>query len=289
MKIDIIVPTYNRPNDVVKFVEELRKQTYLDYKVYIIDDCSTSDLKSLIPENDLHYYYERLENNSGQAYARNYAASLGNGDIIIFLDDDAFFVDSNGIELVAKTFEENEDIGFTMFNIKEPNRKWLNERKALNDFQEIGNFIACGCAFRRKAFDNCGGFKKEFHSYAEETDISMQLIKKSEKLVFVSNIKVFHNYNPGERNKIWIKRFKYNSVRNDLAIVLTRYPKIFVIPNYVGKVISHVLYTITSEKYIFLNIKCIFKGAVASFALAQKLKRDPLTIKQYKYWKSIRF
>lgn len=289
MKIDIIVPTFNRPNDVIKFVEEIKKQNYENYKVFIIDDCSTEEIESLIPKNDHNFYYERLEENSGQAFARNYATSLGSGDIIIFMDDDAYFTEKNGLELIASYFKENKNIGFVMFNIKEPNRNWLNERKDLVDLEYIGNFIACGCAFRRDAFNNCNGFKKEFHSYAEETDISMQLIKNSVNLVFASRVKVFHNYNPGQRNKEWLKRFKFNSVRNDLAIVLTRYPTLYIVPHFIGKVLSHILYSIYVEKHTLLNINCIFKGVIASFSLAKKLKRNPLTIKQYKYWKSIRF
>ncbi|RAJ22257.1 GT2 family glycosyltransferase [Gelidibacter algens] len=286
--IDIVVPTYNRPNEIKKFIYEIQKQTYLNYKVYIIDDCGSEDIKSLIPKNDAHFAYERLKENSGQAYARNYASTLGEGDIIIFMDDDAYFIQDNSLDLVLEYFEENEDVGFTMFNIKEPNRDWLSKRKNLNDFQEIGGFIACGCAFRRSTFLNSPGFSKEFHSYAEETDISMQLIKNSEKLVFASRVKVFHNYNPTERTQAWLKRFKYNTVRNDLAIVLTRYPTIYVIPNYIGKIISHLVFTLKFEKHKRLNFACIFKGAFASFYLSRKLKRDPLTMKQYDYWKSRR-
>lgn len=287
MKIDIIVPTYNRPEDIYTFVKKIAEQNYQDYHVYVIDDCGEIDISKLIPKND-KFTFIRLKENKGQANARNYASSLGTGDILIFMDDDAYFINTDSLQIVVEYFKSNNNIAFLMFDIKEPNRHWLSERKNLNDLQEIGNFIACSCAFRRSTFERSNRFRKEFHSYAEETDMSMQLIRNSETLVFAARIKVFHNYNPAERSKEWHKRFKYNSVRNDLAIVLTRYPYMYVLPNYFAKIISHLKFTISNENYKLLNMAYIFKGAFASFKLSGQLKRQPLTLQQYKYWKSHR-
>ena len=121
MSIDIIVPTYNRPNDIKKFISEITKQTYSDYKVYIIDDCSDKDISHLIPDNK-HFYYERLSKNIGQTGARNIAIKKGNGDIIISLDDDAWFLDNSAFENIEKLFSNNNNTGCFLFNIEEPNQ-----------------------------------------------------------------------------------------------------------------------------------------------------------------------
>lgn len=48
--IDIIVPTYNRPNEIKKFVKEISKQNLLNFKVYIIDDYGEEDVEVSIPK-----------------------------------------------------------------------------------------------------------------------------------------------------------------------------------------------------------------------------------------------
>lgn len=286
--IDIIVPTYNRPKDIKKFISEIVKQTYQNYKVIIIDDCGNHEIENFLPKDSNRFYFERLKKNSGQAYARNYAVSKSQGDIIIFMDDDAYFTEENSLETIISYFSSVSKMGCLMFDVKEPNRQWLSQRKMLQDCQELGNFIACGCAFKRKSFENISGFSPIFHSYGEETDISMQLIKNKDTVVFGKKVKLFHNYNPTERSLEWQKRFKFNSVRNDFLIVFTRYPVIYVLPYFFGKLCSHLFFCLKSSKLLLVNILQIFKGTFSAINLITKIKRDALSYEEFQYWLSKR-
>ena len=93
--IDIIVPTYNRPNNLNKFIDEIQKQSYLNFKVWIIDDIDLPPIKELIPENKKFIYIRQLEKNKGPAYKRNIGILSGKGEILISMDDDAWFDDDN--------------------------------------------------------------------------------------------------------------------------------------------------------------------------------------------------
>ena len=69
--IDIIVPTYNRPKDIEKFIVEIKKQDFNEYHVIIVDDCGDLPIEHLIPKNDANFTYIRLEKNQGQAAANH--------------------------------------------------------------------------------------------------------------------------------------------------------------------------------------------------------------------------
>lgn len=282
MKIDIIVPTYNRLHDIQTFINKIESQDYDNYKVYIIDDCSDYDIQSIVPNND-KFIFVRLNENKGQAYARNYAVSISSGDILVFMDDDAYFLSNSALSNLVMYFNQN-DVSGVMFNIKEPQRDWLAVRKKLNDQEEITGFIACGCAFLREEFEKTKGFQKHFHSYGEETDISMSIIRNSGTIIFAKNIELFHNYNPSDRSIEWIKRFKTNSVRNDLIIVLSRYPFLLIIPFYIGKILGHLRYTLLYDNNKPVNFKCIFQGIYQSISFSNKVERASLSYAQFRYW-----
>jgi len=288
-QIDIIVPTYNRPDDVTKFIDEIQKQDYPNFKVFFIDDCGDVKIEQLIPKTKM-FEYVRLPENKGQAYARNIGIEKGVGELLIFMDDDAWFKSTKALYLINDYFIEKPEIGCLAFDIEEPNRELLSKRFSINDNQEIGEFIACGVAFTKDAIKDIGMFPMFFHSYGEETYIVLKLIKKKYKIYFSKKIQLFHNYNPEKRSKGWFKRMKFNTTRNDFYLIVLFFPFIFIIPYLFGKLFFHIRYSILKEKLLllslFLNVKAFF---YVIFHLAQVLKhRDSLTYKEFRHWLKIR-
>lgn len=290
--IDIIVPTYSRPIDIEKYVKEIQKQTYPNFKVFIIDDHGEQIVEHLIPKDDSRFYFERLLQNKGQAYVRNYAFKKGSAPIVIFMDDDAWFLDNEALFKVVDYFKLKNDMGCLMFDILEPDRDWLSNRFNIIDLQELGEFIACGTAFKREAIEVIGGFSDFLHSYGEETDMSMRLIDRNYKVYFAKEIKVFHNYLPGLRDINWFKRFKHNSVRNDLLIILLRYPSIMVLPYFLLKPVSHLGFSIRNKnentKRSIIQIVLAFISVLKMLPKALSF-RKPVSIKDFNYWKKVRF
>lgn len=290
MIVDIIVPTYNRPDDLCKFIEEVSKQKYPELNVYIIDDHSDCDLSLLIPATSV-FKYTRLESNSGQAFARNFALKHSHGDIVVLLDDDAWFVNINAIESIADYFTNDAKLGGVMFDLQEPGRELLSVQRKLNDKDEIGSFIACACAFRRDALMKVGGFTNFLHSYGEETDLTLKLFAEGYKLLFSNKILVYHNYQPVNRSKAWYLRFRKNSVRNDMLIILMRFPWYIVLPYCIGKFSSHLIFTIRSKRYTASSIAATFSGFISALALANKAlaQRKPVSMEVLKTWLKLRW
>ena len=89
MKFSIIIPVFNRPDEVDELLESLCEQTVKDFEVLIIEDGSVKPCKDVCDKYanilDLHYY---AKENSGPGQSRNYGAERANGEYVIILDSD---------------------------------------------------------------------------------------------------------------------------------------------------------------------------------------------------------
>ena len=89
MKYSIIVPVFNRPDEVDELLESLCQQTLKDFEVIIVEDGSKKPCKDVCDKYadilDLYYYYK---DNSGPGQSRNYGAERASGEWLIVLDSD---------------------------------------------------------------------------------------------------------------------------------------------------------------------------------------------------------
>ena len=89
MKYSIIVPVFNRPDEVDELLESLSNQTLKDFEVIIVEDGSINTCKDVCDKYAdilvLHYY---AKENSGPGQSRNYGAERAQGDWLIILDSD---------------------------------------------------------------------------------------------------------------------------------------------------------------------------------------------------------
>ena len=89
MKYSIIVPVYNRPDEVGELLRSLTQQTLRDFEVIIVEDGSATTCEEVCRQYndqlDLHYYYKE---NSGPGQSRNYGAERAQGQWLIVLDSD---------------------------------------------------------------------------------------------------------------------------------------------------------------------------------------------------------
>lgn len=93
--VSIITPTYNCENFIGSTIESVQNQTYKNWELIIVDDCSkdnTSKVVNKYSETDDRIKYFKLELNSGAAIARNKAIDLANGEYIAFLDSDDIWI-----------------------------------------------------------------------------------------------------------------------------------------------------------------------------------------------------
>jgi glycosyltransferase involved in cell wall biosynthesis len=89
MKYSIVVPVFNRPDEVDELLESLCSQTLKDFEVVIVEDGSQKPCKDVCDKYagilDLHYY---LKDNSGPGQSRNYGVERAQGEYVLILDSD---------------------------------------------------------------------------------------------------------------------------------------------------------------------------------------------------------
>ena len=89
MRYSLIVPVYNRPDEVDELLESLCSQTEQDFEVVIVEDGSQRDCRAIVEKYadrlDVQYF---AKPNSGPGQSRNYGAERARGDYFIVLDSD---------------------------------------------------------------------------------------------------------------------------------------------------------------------------------------------------------
>lgn len=131
-KISVIIPCYNAEKYIHNSVESIVSQSYKNYEIVIVDDCSIDDSFNQCKKLSKKYpniKVIRNEKNMGQTYTRNRGIQSATGDWMIFLDADDIIKDGvfEQYMAVAKTY--NPDIIFAGYETIEADCK-ITEYKA---------------------------------------------------------------------------------------------------------------------------------------------------------------
>ncbi len=107
--ISIIMPVYNSEKYIVKSIGSVLAQTFTDFELLLVDDCSPDNCGIICDEfakMDSRIKVIHLPENGGVSKARNTAMTMVNGEYLCFLDSDDHF-DNNMLEVLACSVKEN--------------------------------------------------------------------------------------------------------------------------------------------------------------------------------------
>ncbi len=126
-RFSIIIPAYNAEKEIERAVNSIKIQTFTDYEIIVIDDCSkdntfevTSKLENVILKQTPH--------NAKEGGARNIGMEIAQGEYIIFLDADDFLANENTLLDLDKVIgEDKPDIVYLGFRTlgKEEEEEWI--------------------------------------------------------------------------------------------------------------------------------------------------------------------
>ncbi len=117
--VSIITPTYNSEKYIEKTIKSVLNQTYSNWELLLIDDCSSDSTISIINKylNDERIKLFKNKENKGAAVSRNTGIERSRGDFIAFLDSDDFWEKEKLEKQLYFMKEKNCEISFTAFNI----------------------------------------------------------------------------------------------------------------------------------------------------------------------------
>ncbi|MGV3631024.1 MAG: glycosyltransferase family 2 protein [Bacteroidota bacterium] len=94
MRFSVIIPTYNRENYILATLDSVFAQTFQDFEIVIVDNCSTDNTVAILEERFSSHPQIRLVKNAQnleRSRARNVGIEHASGDFVTFLDSDDFF------------------------------------------------------------------------------------------------------------------------------------------------------------------------------------------------------
>lgn len=121
--VSIIMPTYNCAKFIGKTIESVIAQTYENWELIIVDDCSKDNTEEVVSKyKDNRIKYHKLENNSGAAVARTEAMKKARGSYMSFLDSDDLwkkdklekqleFMNKNNYNFTCTEYEQIDEEG----------------------------------------------------------------------------------------------------------------------------------------------------------------------------------
>ena len=204
MKYSIIVPVFNRPDEVDELLESLCHQEVKDFEVIIVEDGSKKPCKDVCDKYagilDLHYYYKE---NSGPGQSRNYGAERANGDWLIVLDSDVVLPAGYLRAVDERLKMENDAFGGP--DASHPS--FTPIQKAIS--YSMTSFFTTGgirggkgkkldkffprsynMGIRREVYQELGGFTKM--RFGEDIDFSYRIVEAGYKTALIPEAWVWH-------------------------------------------------------------------------------------------------
>lgn len=183
--VSVITPVYNSEKYIENTINSVRTQTYTDFELILIDDCSADNSRAVI-ENlmkiDARIRYILLDQNSGAAVARNTGIEAARGRYISFLDSDDVWK-SDKLEKQLNFMGKNKHaFTYTAYETITEDGKLIQEKVAvpsrLNYKQLLKNTaIACSTVIIDR--EMVGNFRMPLVRKGQDTATWLNLLRES--------------------------------------------------------------------------------------------------------------
>lgn len=223
--ISVIFLNYNRREDLHRSLSSIFEQVGVEFEILVVDQNSSDGSVDMIANNFPKVKLFALKENLGVAGGRNFGAKQAKGDYLVFIDDDAEFIENNALKKVDFVFNCNPTINIIAFNVNgHPERpeKYLFFSKEKDYF--TNKYIGCGHAIRNSVFVKLGGYTESLFFWGEEIEFAVKTFSiPNNKILYKGDIVLFHRVSQVSRLKWKDGRFFYK-VRNRLLIMKTLFP-----------------------------------------------------------------
>ncbi len=240
-RISVVVCTHNGHRTLAECLEHLQKLEYPDYEVIVVDDGSSSDaVGDIVRRHDVRLISVQ---NGGLSKARNIGMQAATGEIVAYIDDDAY-PDSHWLTYLAHTFMTTGYAAVGGPNVPPPGDGRIADCVAhspggpthvlLSD-REAEHIPGCNMAFRRAHLLAIGGFDRQFHVAGDDVDVCWRLQQQGWKLGYSPAAVVWHHAR-GSIRTYWKQQAGYGRAE---ALLEAKWPEKYNIaghPTWAGRV-----------------------------------------------------
>ncbi len=203
-KFSVIVPVYNRADEINELLTSLTEQTFKDFEVIIVEDGSEDKCETIVDQYhgklSVRYFFKE---NSGQGFTRNYGFSKATGEYLIVFDSDCL-IPPDYFQIISDYLEINDVDAFGGPDAAHPSFTVI--QKAIS--QSMTSFFTTGGirgrkkhlgAFHPRSFNM--GMKREVYEktkgyiisfMGEDLEFSVRIIKEGFETALIEKAKVYH-------------------------------------------------------------------------------------------------
>lgn len=243
MTLTVIIPTYNRPECIRENLTRLAAQQPPPEQIIVVD-ASADDRTQRVAEEFSGVIYLRNPNGRGNTpHSRNMALLQAKGEILAFLDDDAFAHPGWGANL-RETYADpavagvagralNGQPGEEKLGVDQIGR-FLPDGRLTGNFAadpgrivEVDHMIGCNMSLRASVVAQLGGFRDDMRpgpfGICEETEICIRARRLRHRFVFNPAVCADHvgARQPGGRR--FSPKYSYYHFKNNIVMVLRNY------------------------------------------------------------------
>jgi len=181
-RISVIIPAYNNSRYICRAIESVLSQTRTSFEIIVIDDGSTDDTRSALNAymNKIRYIFQQ---NKGVSSARNHGLGIANGEFVVFLDSDDYFLPEKLANQVA-VFEAMPALGMVHsgWYLVNENEEKIKKIEPWHNTPELNieawltwkPVLPGAMMFRRTYLNRVGGFDTRLRQ-AEDVDLVLRL------------------------------------------------------------------------------------------------------------------
>jgi GT2 family glycosyltransferase len=197
-RISVIVCSFNGARTIRECCKALTRLDYLDYEVIVVDDGSTDGTAEIARE----YGFRVISTeNRGLSSARNTGLAVASGEIVAYVDDDAY-PDPHWLRFLAEGFKRADLAALGGPNIPPPQDGLVAQCVAnapggpihvlLSD-TEAEHIPGCNMAFRVAALRELGGFDTQFRVAGDDVDVCWRVLERGWRIGFHPGAMVWHH------------------------------------------------------------------------------------------------
>jgi glycosyltransferase involved in cell wall biosynthesis len=189
IKFSIIIPVYNRPDELKELLESLKNQTFKNFEIIVVEDGSSLKSDTIVEDyqKDLAIKYF-FKSNSGPGQSRNYGSERATGDYHVFFDSDCI-IPKQYFEIVNNRLEKEKVDAYGGPDMAHPD--FTPIQKSIN--YSMTSFFTTGgirggmkdekkfhprsfnMGFTQEVFEKTKGFSKM--RFGEDVDMSLRIIE----------------------------------------------------------------------------------------------------------------
>jgi glycosyltransferase involved in cell wall biosynthesis len=225
-RISVVVCCYDGGGTIRNCLESLVKLDYPNYEVIVVNDGSTDETEAIVKDYDFRLI--SIEN-QGLSNARNVGLGVATGEIVAYIDDDAF-PDEHWLKYIAAKFQDTDCAGVGGPNIAPPGDGKIADCIAnapggpmhvlISDL-EAEHIPGCNMAFRKDCLKAIDGFDPRFKSAGDDVDLCWRIQHRGMWLAFSPAAKVWHR----RRNSVrayWRQQIGYGKAE---ALLERKWPQ----------------------------------------------------------------